>query len=172
MSREDVIAVAVRLFAIFLLVTVVRTIPGTLAVIDQAEPKPSLLLVWLLSGLSLALCAYLWFFPLTVARKLLPAMREPRSDTAMNGSVALSVGLTLLGVWVLSHALPDAIYWVTLFLLSRQIDAGQIDWQHEQIANMIATAGQLALALWLVFGSSGIKRLILRFRHGPAEDVS
>ena len=31
MSREDVIAVAVRLFAIFLLVTVVRTIPGTLA---------------------------------------------------------------------------------------------------------------------------------------------
>jgi hypothetical protein len=171
MSREDVIAVAVRVFAIFLLVTVVRTIPGTLALIDQVEPKPSLVLVWLLSGLSLALCAYLWFFPLTVARKLLPAMREPRSETAMNGSVALSVGLTLLGVWVLTSALPDATYWVILFLLSRRIDAGPIEWQHDQIANMIATAGQLALAVWLIFGSSGIKRLILRFRNGPAEDV-
>jgi hypothetical protein len=171
MSREDAISVAVRVFAIFLLVTVVRTIPWTLALIDQVEPKPSLVLVWLLSGLSLALCAYLWFFPLTVARKLLPAMREPRSETAMNGSVALTVGLTLLGVWVLAYALPDAIYWVTLFLLSRQIDAGPIEWQHEQIANMIATAGQLALAVWLIFRSSGIKRLILRFRNGPAEDV-
>ncbi len=166
MSREDVIAVAVRLFAIFLLVTIVRSFPSAMALIGQVELKPSLVLVALVSVLSLALCAYLWFFPLTVARKLLPAMREPRSETAMDGSVALTVGLTLLGVWVLSHALPDAIYWVTLFLLSRRIDAGHIDWQHEQIANIIATAGQLALALWLIFGSSGIKRLILRFRNG------
>ncbi len=171
MSREDVIAVAVRIFAIFLLVTVVRTIPGTLAFMDQVEPKPSLMLVWLLSGLSLGLCVYLWCFPLTVARKLLPAMREPRSETAMDGSVALTVGLTLLGVWVLSHALPDAIYWVTLFLLSRRIDAAHFDWQQEQIANIIATAGQLALALWLIFGSSGIKRLILRFRNGQDGDL-
>ena len=27
----------------------------------------------------------------------------------------------------------------------------------------------ILLALWLIFGSSGIKRLILRFRHGPAD---
>ena len=171
MSREDVIAVAVRVFAIFLLVSVVRTFPSAIALIDQAEPKPSLALVALVSVLSLALCAYLWFFPLTVARKLLPAMREPRSETAMNGSVALSVGLTLLGVWVLTSALPDAIYWVILFLHSRRIDAGPIEWQHEQIANMIATTGQLALAVWLIFGSSGIKRLILRFRNGQDGDL-
>lgn len=169
MSREDVIAVAVRLFAIFLLVTIVRSFPSAMALIGQVELKPSLVLVGTVLAAGVALCAFLWFFPLTVARKLLPAMREPRSETAMNGPVALSVGLTLLGVWVLSHALPDAIYWLTLFLLSRQIDAGHIEWQHEQIANMIATAGQLALALWLIFGSSGIKRLILRFRHGPAD---
>jgi hypothetical protein len=171
MSREDVIAVAVRIFAIFLLVSVVRTLPGAIALIDQVEPKPSLALVALVSVLGLALCAWLWFFPLTVARKLLPAMREPRSETAMDGSVALTVGLTLLGIWVLSHALPDAIYWVTLFLLSRRIDAGHIDWQNDQIANILATAGQLALALWLIFGSAGIKRLILRFRNGQDGDL-
>ena len=171
MSREDVIAVAVRVFAIFLLVSVVRTFPSAIALIDQAEPKPSLALVAVVSVLGLAFCACLWFFPLTVARKLLPAMREPRSETAMNGSVALSVGLTLLGVWVLTSALPDAIYWITLFLLSRRIDAGAMEWQHDQIANIIATAGQLALAVWLIFGSSGIKRLILRFRNGADGDV-
>lgn len=171
MSREDVIAIAVRIFAIFLLVTVVRSFPSAIALIDQEGPKPSLVLVGVVSVCSLALCAFLWFFPLTVARKLLPAMREPRSETAMSGSVALSVGLTLLGVWVLAYALPDAIYWVTLFLLSRQIGAGPIEWQHEQIANIVATAGQLALAVWLIFGSSGIKRLILRFRNGQDGDL-
>lgn len=80
MSREDVIALAVRAFAIFLLVSVVRTFPGAIALIDQAEPKPSLAMVALVSVLSLALCVCLWCFPLTVARTLLPAMREPRSD--------------------------------------------------------------------------------------------
>lgn len=150
---------------------VVRTLPGAIALIDHEGPRPSLVLVGIVSLLSLALCALLWFFPLSVARKLLPAMREPRSETAMDGSVALTVGLTLLGVWVLTAALPDAIYWMTLFLLSRRIDAGHIDWQHDQIANILATAGQLALALWLIFGSSGIKRLILRFRNGPDGDI-
>jgi len=52
-----VISVPFRLFAIFLLVTVVRTFPSAIALIDQAEPKPSLALVALVSVLGLALCA-------------------------------------------------------------------------------------------------------------------
>lgn len=171
MSREDVIAIAVRLFAIFLLITVVRSFPSAIALIGQEGPKPSLVLVGLVSVCSLALCAFLWFFPLTVARKLLPTMREPRSETAMSGSVALSVGLTLLGVWVLAYALPDAIYWTTLLLLSRQVDGEYFDWGNEQIAHMVTTLAELVFAVWLIFGSSGIKRLILRFRHGPADDI-
>src|SRR5690606_34094451 len=119
-----------------------------------------------------AVCAILWFFPLTVARKLLPAMSEPRSETSMSGSVALSVGLTLLGVWVLAYALPDAIYWATIFLLTRGPEFGHFEWGHQQIASVVTTAAELALAIWLVFGSSGIKRLILRYRHGQLEGVA
>lgn len=171
MSREDLIAVAARIFAVFLLVTVVRSFPSTIALLDQEGPRPSLVLVGFVLASSLAVCAFLWFFPLTVARKLLPVMSEPRSETAMSGSVALSVGLTLLGVWVLAYALPDSVYWATLFLLTRQVDGGYFEWGHEQIANIVTTVAELLLAVWLIFGSSGVKRLILRYRHGPMEDV-
>lgn len=90
----------------------------------------------------------------------------------MSASVALSVGLTLIGVWVLAYALPDAIYWVTLYLLKRQMTAGSYAWRPEDMANVLATLVQLAVAIWLIFGSSGVQRLILRYRYGAAADVS
>ena len=169
MSREDLIAVAARLFAVFLLVTVARSLPGAIALIGQDGPQPSLWLVGLVVVPSIAVCAFLWFFPLTIARKLLPAMSEPRSETSMSGSIALSVGLTLLGVWVLAYALPDAIYWATLMLLTRRVGAAYFEWGHEQIASIVTTIAELILAAWLIFGSSGIKRLILRYRYGSLD---
>lgn len=172
MAREDLVAVAVRIFAVFLLVTVARSFPSAMALLDQPESRLSLVLVGVVLAGSLSVCAVLWFFPLTIARRLLPAMREPRSETAMSGPVALSVGLTLLGVWVLAYALPDALYWATLFLLSRQVGAAYVPWGYEQIASVVTTVAELALAAWLIFGSSGIKRLILRYRHGPLADVA
>jgi hypothetical protein len=171
-GREDLIAVASRILAVFLLVTIARSLPSAMALLDQGEPRPSLLLVGLVLAFGMSICAFLWVFPLTVARALLPVMREPRSETAMSGSVALSVGLTLLGVWVMAYAIPDLLYWATLFLLTRQHGAAYFGWGYEQISSVITTVAELVLAAWLIFGSSGIKRLILRYRHGSLADVA
>ena len=170
MSREDLIAVAARLFAVFLLVTTARTVPSAIALLGQGG-QPPVLLVGLVTASSVAVCALLWFFPLTIARKLLPAMSEPRSEAAMSGPVALSVGLTLVGVWVLAYALPDAIYWSTWAIATRRAGSAYVEWGPEQIASIATTVAELVLAAWLVFGSSGIKRLILRYRNGPSEDM-
>ena len=167
MSREDWIAIASRLFAIFLLVMVARSFPSAIALLDQEEPKPSMVLVAMVLGAGVLTCAVLWFFPLTIARKLLPIMNEPRSDSPMSESVALSVGLTLIGIWVLASALPDAVYWGTIFLTMRQIEDGMFQWGVENVAGIATTVAELALALWLIFGSTGIRRLIERFRYGP-----
>lgn len=164
MSREDVIAVAVRLFAIFLFITLLRFFAGMMT-LHQVSP----LLVWVVPVVGVAICALLWFFPLSIARKLLPVMREPRSEAGMDGSMALSVGLTLLGVWLLATALPNATYWLSLFVLSRQSSGYHLDWGPEQMASIATTIAELVLAVWLVFGSAGIRRLILRFRYGRFE---
>jgi hypothetical protein len=166
-SREDFIAVASRLFAIFLLVLIARSIPSAIALIGQEGPQPSLALIAVVISSGLILCAILWLFPLTIARKLLPVMKQPISGTPMTGTVALSVGLTLVGIWILATAIPDTFYWATIFLLSRKLESGYFEWGHENIALVVTTIAQLALAVWLIFGSSGIVRLIERFRYGP-----
>ncbi len=112
------------------------------------------------------LCAFLWFFPLSIARKLLPVMREPRSDQVIGAPAALSIGLTLIGVWYLASALVEVSYWLTLFFQSKQMSGLSIEWTRKQIASIVATVTRLLLSVWLIFGATGIRRLIYKFRYG------
>ena len=119
--------------------------------------------------LGLFVCSFLWFFPLTVARKLLPVMREPLAEKPIDSSIALSLGLTLIGVWLLAYALVDGVYWLTLVIRTQQIDMTYFEWSDEQIAGMVATIVELVISAWLILGSSGIRRLIYRFRYGEPQ---
>ena len=168
MSREDVIAVSVRLFAIYVAFSILKTIPAASQLLstDGGKTWASLYIVILVIGA--LFCAFLWFFPLSIARKLLPTMREPRSEHAIGERVALSLGLTLIGVWLLASALVDATYWLTIIIRSKQIKDIPMEWTHQQVASMVATVAQLLLSLWLIFGSAGIRRLVYKFRYGDA----
>ena len=171
MNREDVIAVAVRLFAIYVLFDILKTIPGAGQLLSGQDG-----LAW--AGLFIAIlvigglfCAFLWFFPLSVARKLLPVMHEPRSEQVIGAPVALSLGLTLIGIWLLATALVDASYWLTVFVRSRQPKDMPIEWTPQQIASMVATAIQLFLSAWLVIGNAGVQRLIYKIRYGSLSNA-
>ena len=168
MSREDFIAVAARLFSVYLLFSVIKHVPLTVQLISQDQGEIWAALYALVLVLGLVGCALLWFFPLTLARKLLPVMREPRSEQALDASTAMSVGLTLIGVWVMAYGLVDAVYWLTLLVRTRQIAATYFEWSHEQVAGILATAAEIGIAVWLIFGSRGIRRLIYRYRYGAS----
>lgn len=170
MNREDCIAVGSRLFAIFLLITLLRSFLPSMAALRAQHDTTAM--AWSLAVLVLGLliCAALWRFPLTIARKLLPVMKEPRADHAMGASTALSVGLTLLGFWTLLTALPDASYWATIFLLTRHEASGYFAWGPEQLGGVVSTLLQLVLAVWMIFGSTGLQRLVTRGRYGRDAD--
>ena len=168
-SREDFIAVAARLFAIYLLLSIIKYIPSSVQFLAQDAGASWMALYATVLVVGLVVCALLWFFPLTVARKLLPVMREQRSEQALDASVAISIGLTLIGVWVMAYGLVDGVYWLTLIVRTRQMNPAYFEWMPEQIAGMFATAVQILIALWLIFGSTGIKRLIYRYRYGASQ---
>lgn len=171
MSREDFIAVASRLFSIYVLFSIVRSAPGAAQMLSQDQGMTWVGLYLFVLIIGLLLCAFLWFFPLTVARKLLPVMREPRSEEAIRSPTALSLGLTLIGAWFFANALVDASYWLALFVRSRQTSNIRVDWTPEQIASMIATAVELIISFWLLFGSTGITQLIYKLRHGAPQSA-
>lgn len=166
MNRENFIAVASRLFSIYMIFIIIRSVPAAAQMLSQEQGMTWAGLYVTVLIISLLFCAFLWFFPLTIARKLLPVMREPRSEEALGSSTALSLGLTLIGIWFFANALIDASYWATLFVRSKQISDIPFEWNYEQIATMIATTVKLVISFWLIFGSSGIRRLIYKFRYG------
>ena len=168
MNREDFIAVASRLFSIYSFFGVIRTVPSAAQMLSQDQGMTWVGLYAIVLIISLLFCAFLWFFPLTIARKLLPVAREPRSEEAIGSSSALSLGLTLIGVWFLAGALVEASYWLALFVRTRQISDIPFEWTHVQIARIIGTAVELLISFGLIFGSSGIRRLIYKFRYGDA----
>jgi hypothetical protein len=174
MSREDVVAVALRLFALFLLISVVRFV-GTGAVQPPgAETSAGSMLGWLLLASTpvLAFAAFLWFFPLTVASKLLPVMREPRPALRADAIEVEGIAFTLLGLWLLAGAISDAIYYATFLLVVSRMDAPPWDvTPPETVAGLISTGAQLLIGVWLLLGSRGLMHVLRRWRYAGSAPV-
>ena len=167
LSREDYIAIAARLFAIYVFVKTALQIPAAVQALSEGGQVAWAGLYALVLLTCLAICVWLWFFPLTIARKLLPVMKEPRSEQAISAPIALSIGLTLIGVWFLAEGAIDAIYWFALIMRTKQMPhMSGFEWSSDQIASMVATAFELVVGIWLVLGNAGFRRVIYKFRYG------
>jgi len=166
-SREDYIAVAVRLFAVYVAFKIVLSIPATVQVLSQDQG-----MTWAgLSALTLMVgwgfCALLWFFPLTIARKLLPVMKEHRSEQAIDASVGLSLGLTLIGLWLLAQGVIDVFYWLVFIVRTNGQDPQSIyQWAPDQVASMVAAGLEVFVGAYLMLGSAVVRRFIHKLRFG------
>ncbi len=168
LSREDIVAVALRVFAIYLFVTVVQY-AGTLA-----QPMPGFdgplgraaILVFLMAPPLLA-ATLLWFFPLTVARKLLPVMRE-RVEPIGGDRIALQeIAFSVVGLWLFASSVPSVFYWTGLLMALRthaREFAADATPAPEHYAGMLSDGVQLVVGIALLLGSRGAVRLWLRLR--------
>lgn len=172
MSREDIIAVASRLFAVYLFLSALRMAAAAFSVQGPSESLEFLLLWHGAMVLpTLAIAALLWFFPLTVARRLLPVMKQAPPPVTVPGSLALALALTVLGLWLLATALPDTVYWLTWYVQMRDISA-PMEVMPDQTAGMAATAAEVLLGLWLVLGSRGLSAVVTRLRFAGSEKAN
>ena len=168
MSREDYVAVAARLFALYLAFDILKLTPGAVQLFEDEFGLHWAAMYSVALLLGLLVCWFLWYFPLTVARKLLPVMRVPTPAISAAPPAAMALGITLIGVWFLAYALTDATYWLSMLLQYQRMTDMSMLWTAEQTAGVAATAAQLVLACVMIFGSTGIRRLIYRFRHGES----
>ena len=166
MSREDMIAVATRLFAIYLLFNILHQVPSaaSMAFADDARFWPVVFGASLLAGFML--CALLWTFPLTIARRLLPVMRTPPTSLALDSRMAMTVGISLMGLWFLAGAILDATYWGMVWIYAKRLDHGPLHFTHDQWAGIAVTVIEFAIALVLLLGANGIRAVIETLRHG------
>ena len=171
MSREDVVAIGARLLAVYLAMMASRGVVDFVRLATDGGDMTLLVMQAMFLILHLLVATGLWFFPLTVARALLPAMSEPRSESGIGPSLALSLGMTLMGVWFLASSLKDAGYWLGFYL---SLKANPIDGfsdmsvfrRPDNVASIVMSAVQFVIGLLLVLGAGGLQRLFYRMRYG------
>jgi hypothetical protein len=107
MSPYQAVAVAVRIFAAWLGITVLRDL-ASFAFVKPSE-MPGYGFAVIVVVLAALLVAALWLFPKTIAGKLL-SPDNARVDTSSSPDLWLAMGCALLGLWLLTSAVPTLIF--------------------------------------------------------------
>lgn len=166
MQKEEVVGIAVRLFAIFLFLYTLRYVSGLLPL--AAAPPPnnvSLMFIFLLGLFPILAAVLLWFFPLTVAGRIIPNIKSKTSTSKLSAGEIEVVAFSVMGLWVLTFAIPDTFYWVTFVLLLKNVEVGNVHLTPDNIASIVTTIVELAIGFWLLFGSRGVFAIVRRFRQ-------
>ncbi len=161
MSKHQIIALGVRLFAIFLFVLSIDNLMNLLARLGQNEAINVSVAIYsaIFAAIVFLVSVMLWFFPMTIAGKLLPA--EQGNPTPVNLEGIAIVGLVLLGLWVLSWAISDAVYWGVMMRAASEY-GGWYGLDLGTRAGIIATGVEILIGLGLVLGARGLRRAIWR----------
>jgi hypothetical protein len=165
MTPHQVLAVAVRLFAIWLAIYVLRSAPSYYRELTRLGDSTGTAATLVVAGLAIAMVAFLWLFPRTVARTLLDAKSLAPPEPA-DPDTWFATGCALIGVWLIVPALSALIYDLSIFYLAQRdsrIDVAdlQFDW--------IYRAAEIVLGIWLVMGARGMRKLFwaIRAREQP-----
>jgi len=95
----------------------------------------------------------LWFFPKTIAHKILTS--PARDASAASPDTLLTVGCALIGLWLLSEALPYLVRNLFMLLVARQMHDDT-----ESITNVVRyDAARIAIAVWLILGARGFRKV-------------
>ena len=168
MRAVQIVGVGIRLFAIFIAIFVFRF---AVAFFPQAGELST---GWLVATVAftivvpLFIAVYLWYFPLTVAGKLLPTLRAEESLPLLTTSEFQAVGFSLIGLWLLATTLPQIVYWSVFVYSSTQPESAGLVLSPSQIGSIWAAGLQFALSIFLLFGGKGLAGLVRRARYAGA----
>jgi hypothetical protein len=158
MVPVQIVALLVRLVSIVIVVDTVRYSAATIA----NDYFPSSTALWLTVGAIIALftlAGILWFFPLTIATGI-STFDSDQPVERWSGEQLYEFGFVMLGVYLLTRAGGDLIYWV-LYLLS----AGFEGLGAEHTVSLWVRLIELALALILILGAKGLRRLLFTIKQ-------
>jgi hypothetical protein len=118
----------------------------------------------------LFISAALWRWPLAVAQKLIP---QSTLDQASRLPVEQlqTAAFCLLGLWLLTEALPHAAYVATIVYHSSRSKASMshTPWEYATISQVLA---ELIIGLWLLFGAKGLLGILRWARNAGTTQPS
>jgi multisubunit Na+/H+ antiporter MnhB subunit len=169
MSPHQIIAVAVRLFAVWFAIH----IPGNLYAFYGEGTKfggsHTVLFTFIAAAVALGIVAALWTFPMMIASKLLTTKADPSIPEA-SPDTWLALGCALIGLWILTDSLPGLIRDSLVYIYySSQPTYGQLQGLLPSILYLLA---EVIIGLWLILGAKGFRRVFRWARYAGIEKVA
>jgi hypothetical protein len=156
-----VLAIIVRLFALYLLVNTLISSSELLISLSQQGWMGISLNYLFYPVMSLLLALFLLFFPMTVAKGILPYRNEKSVDIDVTLAQHLfPVAIVVLGMYFLFDALVNMFYWMFLWVTYSSSSSVELMVTVEQKGGTIATVAELLLSLILIFRAKKITKLI------------
>lgn len=166
MTPLQIVALGVRLFALVWLLYTLSSLHQVFFYLGRAG-GPGDATVWIFTLIQIGVCALLWFFPRTIAARLLPSRSAEQPVPAVSLAEWQTLGVILIALWALTRAVGAAIYWISLYNI---VEGRLSDFGPEQKAAMILTAAELAIGIWLLLGAKGIAAAIFKLRTAGIKD--
>src|SRR4051812_19232530 len=162
MTPHQTLAVAVRLFAIWLALYVARDLIGFYVYGQQKGDTAVGSVAFTLEILTIVVVVLLWFFPRTIARRLLSSTGDTETEHAAPHTW-FGVGAALIGLWLIASALPGLLYNLLTMYLFRSEIAGQ-----SVLLPQIGYLLQILVGGALIFGMNALGRFFRWARYaGP-----
>jgi hypothetical protein len=167
LKPQHIVATTLRILAIVWLVYALTRVHGIFAyAASNSGIKANLSVIALVTILQLVACAVLWFFPMTLAAKFLPASVPGESNPEPPRLVDWqTLGMACIGLWGLIDSIPSLVFWTTFATLNRGDEFHDGFTPHEK-ASVVSAVAEFALSLWLVFGAKGFAAFLFRIRMG------
>jgi hypothetical protein len=165
-TPHQIVVVLLRLLALIWLLFTLTHMYGLFVVYDSGEGVGISRPIVLFSAVfQVFVCLALWFFPSTIAANLLRSEQPAHEPAPTRPPVEWqTLGVICIGLWALTQAIPDSIYLITTYAMVSGSNLSFFDQGPDQIANALATAAQLAIGLWLVFGAKGVVAVLFKTR--------
>ena len=163
MTSTQMVALGVRLFAVWLAIYVLRSMPGIFLAFRQYDQLAAQVFSVVVAVMLAAIVVVLWVFPLFVARRLLPSSAVVQETSSPEAWFAM--GCALIGIWVLTQALPALARYVVIFALEGAGGPYVANWHYGAIYHV----AEAAIGIWLLLGAKGVRKLVqwARSAGGP-----
>jgi len=167
MKPQHIVATCLRFLAVIWILYVLSRVNTTFSFArTDSQLTINGAVVWGSALLQIAVCAVLWFYPMTIAARLVPGGVKA-ADTAPPQLVEWqTLGLVCIGLWGLVHVIPLFAYWITVVSMSHDKYDAYEGLRVEDKALIFAHVVELALSLWLVFGAKGLASILFKMRTG------
>jgi hypothetical protein len=167
MKPQHIVATILRILSIVWLVYALTRVHSIFAyAASDSRISVNVSVIVLVTILQLVACAVLWFFPMTLAAKLVPCgvPDEPNAEPPRLVEWQ-TLGVICIGLWGVIDSIPSLVFWATFATLNLGDDFHGGFTSHEK-ATVVSAVVEFALSLWLVFGAKGFAAFLFRIRMG------